>query len=471
MTQSSDLGAISNISRSLFRDHVNTGFKALANYSFGTSAPSVPYPYMEWYDTASGKIKKRDSSNSIWVVVGNIGSDSGSTPRFGLYTAADIINVKAYGAIGDGSTDDTTNIQTALTAAANKTLYFPPGRYILSSQLAFSNASIDITGSGRINSELRWTSGASSRGIYISSNDVKYHHHIHNLTFSSAGTAGTAITLDYSPAVSGGIGGRILPQFTVEDCIITGSAEIDSRDTGSTGWDNGVVSSSAIGGTVRNVHVMNRSISAFRGVSTSVGIQFVGNPVLGNYENGHPVEFYVDGCRVYFCGIGVDFVNCEGAFVGFCNTVACDYGIRAKSEYNHPQLNVHDCHSNNWIAGVWVDGQNQFNIHNNLLYGINTNSGWSGILVEAASNIGVISGNILTNIGTNGTGIVVMSGWVTMDGNVFIKNGTNLVTGHWLKSTSGLCKVIGPIYGGSGSITTVLDQGNSNSVTGTVSYG
>jgi polygalacturonase len=41
-----------------------------------------------------------------------------------------VVNVKAYGALGDGTTDDTTAIRAAITAmVAGSRLYFPPGKY------------------------------------------------------------------------------------------------------------------------------------------------------------------------------------------------------------------------------------------------------------------------------------------------------------------------------------------------------
>ncbi|MFI8684658.1 glycosyl hydrolase family 28-related protein [Rossellomorea sp. NPDC077527] len=48
-------------------------------------------------------------------------------------TAADngMINVKAYGAVGDGKTDDTTAIKKALYYGKNRTVYFPEGTYLI----------------------------------------------------------------------------------------------------------------------------------------------------------------------------------------------------------------------------------------------------------------------------------------------------------------------------------------------------
>ncbi len=46
-----------------------------------------------------------------------------------------IVSVKDFGAVGDGATDDTTAIQTAITSATGKQLYFPEGTYMLSDSL------------------------------------------------------------------------------------------------------------------------------------------------------------------------------------------------------------------------------------------------------------------------------------------------------------------------------------------------
>jgi len=58
-------------------------------------------------------------------------------------------NVKAYGATGNGSTDDTAAIQATLSAAAGGgSVLFPPGRYLVSSQIAIQISNLELRGYG-----------------------------------------------------------------------------------------------------------------------------------------------------------------------------------------------------------------------------------------------------------------------------------------------------------------------------------
>lgn len=66
-----------------------------------------------------------------------------------MWTSRDF-NVMAYGATGNGTTDDTTAIQAALTAAASGgVVYFPPGTYLISTALAPSSGT-RLTGAGAL---------------------------------------------------------------------------------------------------------------------------------------------------------------------------------------------------------------------------------------------------------------------------------------------------------------------------------
>lgn len=71
----------------------------------------------------------------------------------------DFHNVKFYGAAGDGTTDDTGPVRRAMNAAFNAgggTIYFPPGQYLITDTLSFTNQlTIEVAGNG-LSSNILW---------------------------------------------------------------------------------------------------------------------------------------------------------------------------------------------------------------------------------------------------------------------------------------------------------------------------
>ncbi|MFW9968620.1 MAG: glycosyl hydrolase family 28-related protein [Candidatus Odinarchaeota archaeon] len=87
-----------------------------------------------------------------------------------------IVNVKDYGAIGNGTTDDTTAIQSAVDAITNGGIvYFPAGTYIISNQITINYDYIKLIGTGsasvikaKNDSDFQYMISATSKtGIYI----------------------------------------------------------------------------------------------------------------------------------------------------------------------------------------------------------------------------------------------------------------------------------------------------------------
>jgi hypothetical protein len=61
---------------------------------------------------------------------------------------AQTVSVKDFGAVGDGVTDDTIAIQNAVNQSANKELFFPPGNYLITSQINILTR-VSLTGAGK----------------------------------------------------------------------------------------------------------------------------------------------------------------------------------------------------------------------------------------------------------------------------------------------------------------------------------
>ncbi|MEA3118341.1 MAG: hypothetical protein QOI13_1611 [Paraburkholderia sp.] len=114
-----------------------TGTTAPAVPPTGTTAPAVPPAGAPGFSTpASGAPSAAGSSGSP----GAAGTVLPQPPNS--------INVADYGAVGNGTTDDTQALQNAFNAAAaqGKSVYIPPGTYNHSGTLSVNG--VNVTGSG-----------------------------------------------------------------------------------------------------------------------------------------------------------------------------------------------------------------------------------------------------------------------------------------------------------------------------------
>lgn len=106
-----------------------------------------------------------------------------------------IFNVKdpAYGATGDGVTDDTTAILAATTAAAGAPVYFPPGTYKITT-LSLSGAPLNWFGAGVGVSIISGTT--STNLISLTDNTSTAYKNFSGLSFTSSGSYTRLFLLD-----------------------------------------------------------------------------------------------------------------------------------------------------------------------------------------------------------------------------------------------------------------------------------
>lgn len=200
-------------------------------------------------------------------------------------------NVKDYGALGNGSTDDTAAIAAAITAAevSGGVVYFPPGIYNISSPLTISTSGVILRGAA----EWDWGNGGSTI----------------NLDASWSGAAGVLIN----------IGNATIENLSFSTVSATTSVPIISANSaGSTVYDSF---------TVRNVVAVN-----------SGGIKFnkCTDVLLENVD-----------LQAWSGTAGYSFTTCQLVYLENCNASPASTGTTSSCEYNYyfSATQTVDCYS------------------------------------------------------------------------------------------------------------------------------
>jgi hypothetical protein len=188
--------SIADASGVAFLADLNNALAAIASSNSGNAAPSTTYAYQPWADTNTGLLKIRNAANNAWVTIGTLGatnlglatasalaaaqtftqSGTGATSRSLTSKFQDsLISVKDFGAVGDGTTNDTAAFTAAVasTSATIVGIYVPPGNYRLSTSPSigsktvtwfFAQGALTTNGSGDIGAAL--PGGVVSNSVY-----------------------------------------------------------------------------------------------------------------------------------------------------------------------------------------------------------------------------------------------------------------------------------------------------------------
>lgn len=157
------------------------GQSNIATENFTLAIPASPSGAIKLARGNSGAttqdVLSVDPSGNIDALVKSSGSN---TARSLANRFADVVNVKDFGAVGDGIADDTSAIQNAINSNA-KNIYVPSGIYNYSSQLTISST-LRLFGEGTFNETTLLT-----QGILVNSAD---NVRIEGITFTGPETLG-----------------------------------------------------------------------------------------------------------------------------------------------------------------------------------------------------------------------------------------------------------------------------------------
>jgi parallel beta-helix repeat protein len=216
------------------------------------------------------------SDNGTWGGILNTFLQVAHNDDGSLKNTRSAFNVRDYGALGNGSHDDTTAINsavTALIAAGGGALYFPAGTYKVTTTISITlskadttQCSLDIFGDGAA-SVLNYTTGDGTDFIHI--NGVQNglgNLHLHDLALTGNNSAGTG-------------SGLHMQRITVP-------INIDSLYINNFGGGAGLYIESCWPATITSCWINGNKY----------GIELVNDPVPGSY--GSTVNTAISGCHI-----------------------------------------------------------------------------------------------------------------------------------------------------------------------------
>lgn len=305
------------------------------------------------YDNGVLKTSSVSSLNFVNNTVGLSGSDIIITGE-----PADYLNVKKYGAVGDGVTNDSTAIQSAITAAqaANKSLFFPDGVYVISS-LGTQSGRLMLIGTG--NSTLKGTL-TYHEPSFPTSADTSSPLTPTSDFFSARGINFQSTTSDYALKLSTVQQSSFLSTFDLINCKFFGHS--------------GVLCQHMIGFQLVNCE-FNNSVNGIRLEGCNNGVftvcRWQNMAGVGVYITKHATETNRAG------GENMKFVGCEWA--------VCTYGIIADE---HMWLTIDSCLLDYCDVPLFLSGSNWSKA-------INTYFGAASV---ASSRFSAVSGYVAPNI-------------------------------------------------------------------------
>lgn len=280
-----------------------------------------------------------------------------------------VVTPQQFGAVADGTTDDTTAIQNALDSlTSGGKIYFPSGTYLISSALTFSVDGITLEGEDEDSTIIYQTSTSDN---HIDVTDVSYIN-ISKLTFTgmginSAGGGG----LSFNRSNQSNVGYLHISDVTIKQIA-----------------SNGIYVNTAILSNFERINVRQVAGHGFYLVNGSTSCVFTACYAITCVKAGFNFSglnySVISGCAAEVCGIGYYLHKS-------CNTVAligcgAEDNLYRSSDYPQIDYYIHGGTANSLIS-CYSRLKDPDDTSNITAVGIR-NSGCSGLLVDGYRQLG-----------------------------------------------------------------------------------
>ena len=304
----------------------------------------------------------------------------------------DIVSVKDFGAVGNGSTDDATAFQNAMNA--HVAIYVPQGTYKIGSTLTSTNRNLTLFGDGHEMSILQWSGGTSGL-VFTDTNSSEASKAlvVKDLRFeANAALTGGPISADYTH-----YSGKVEASVVIQNCAFT--------KTSSGYWTNGVLLSNARHSTIETCTFRGNGIDE----DTLYGFKLTGDNDTGGDGGGGTGDSRIINCAVSDIAGPAYWIDgtSEGCIISHSMCIAAIAGVKNTSAVGEPMLVVTKCHFNTKSFGVESQRGMQGFYEGNLIYGLQGAAGddYVGIKLDTAdNNDNIIKGNIFHGLEAARTG-------------------------------------------------------------------
>lgn len=327
---------------------------------------------------------------------------TGSTTARTLATRfSEVKNLKDFGAVGDGSTNDTTAI-AAWAAALNLSGgigFVPPGTYVSTARVLFTDKPVCIMGSGVGASIFLFTSATSAaKGLRWAP--------------TGSGTTLNGFACRDLTIRTSTIGGIAIDCANPDDGVFSNDSRvfidrIEITGAGSGYFDLGVSLYNCGSSTVQNVKYWGSALAptASAGYYAGTGFKLTTQLAADDPALGLSLENRFIACTVNFAAMGLDVSGfCEAVYVTHSNFAFVKWGIQAAAPTGtkQPWVFIEGNHINATDFCVYLNGFSQAHIGGNHLSRPDTtgnaayNGGvWQGVLLDGSDDTTVSNNRFL----------------------------------------------------------------------------